>query len=70
MMDRIAWRFPSVVVLDPKSAFCPSEHCITSDNDGLYFRDVGHLTNAGSDFLVSSMRTQLVAALASLGATK
>lgn len=64
MIDRIAARYPSIVVIDPKSVFCPQEDCTVEGPDGLYFRDVMHLTNAGSRYIVERLRAELTAALA------
>lgn len=64
MVERLKAAAPSIVTVDPKLQFCSSEKCLTADEHGLYFRDSDHLTNAGSDFLIQSIREVLLAALA------
>lgn len=64
MLDRLAARFPSLVVIDPKPELCPGEVCVTGNASDLYFRDAEHLTNVGSDFLIGRLEQQLSAALA------
>jgi peptidoglycan/LPS O-acetylase OafA/YrhL len=63
MIDRVAARFPSMILIDPKPVFCPREACVVEGPDGLFFRDVMHLTNAGSRFLVDALRPQLTPVL-------
>jgi len=64
MLDALAVRYPSMVVIDPKAHFCAQEKCTVSGPDGrLYFRDTTHLTNEGSAFLIDQVRDTLVKAL-------
>ena len=64
MIDDISAKRPSVIVVDPKSHFCDAKRCILFTDEGrLHFRDQTHLTNEGSLFLVTSMRTAIQAAL-------
>jgi peptidoglycan/LPS O-acetylase OafA/YrhL len=61
MFDRVARDFAGVVTVDPKAVFCPHRKCEYKGADGLYLRDVAHLTNAGSDFLVRGIASALLA---------
>lgn len=63
LIERLAARFPGVVTIDPKAVFCAAEACTIRGDAGLYFRDTDHLTNAGSTFLIASVRETLLKAL-------
>ncbi len=65
MIDEVVAGFNGAVAIDPKPLFCDAAGCATHDDSGgLYFRDAGHLTNAGSDFLIGRAKEQLLQALA------
>lgn len=55
--------FPTLTILDPKPPFCSEESCTVRIQDAPLFRDTAHLTNEGSDFLISRLRPALMAAL-------
>lgn len=63
MLARAAAAAPSIVLVEPKAVFCREEACKVREGDTLLLRDSVHLTNAGSDFLVSGLRDRLVEAL-------
>jgi peptidoglycan/LPS O-acetylase OafA/YrhL len=63
MINRLRDRFPGLVVLDPKTAFCALENCKVVDNGVPYFRDQSHLTNEGSAFLIGRLAPQLLTAI-------
>jgi hypothetical protein len=46
-LDGVA-KEPGVTVLYPHTILCPAERCRISDNDGVYYRDSHHLTQAGA----------------------
>jgi peptidoglycan/LPS O-acetylase OafA/YrhL len=47
----------------PLVLFCAQEACVTRDARGLFFRDPAHLTNAGSEFLITHVQDELLAKL-------
>jgi peptidoglycan/LPS O-acetylase OafA/YrhL len=63
MIAELAARFPSVMTVDPKPAFCPAEPCTTQQGDTFLFRDTAHLTNEGSMFLIDRVSDRLLSAL-------
>jgi peptidoglycan/LPS O-acetylase OafA/YrhL len=63
LVDDLVAHFSLVSGIDPKTVFCQTEPCTTANADGLFFRDTSHLTNAGSAFLISSVREKLLAGL-------
>lgn len=63
MIDDVARGVAGATVIDPKMLFCSSARCVTQGDNGLYFRDIEHLTNAGSVFLIERMKPELLAAI-------
>ena len=60
LIDNVASAFPPSITIDPKLLFCPGEPCTTSGEDGLFFRDPDHATNAGSLFLIGRAKDILL----------
>jgi peptidoglycan/LPS O-acetylase OafA/YrhL len=63
MVESLRREAPGLVILDPKSAFCPDETCTVKIGDELLFRDSVHLTHAGSRHLIGRLEDPLIAAL-------
>ena len=52
--------FPQVRRFDLASAICDEEHCWAMKDGKLLYRDAGHLSNDGSDFVAEKLWPEMV----------
>ena len=48
LFDSLSGEFTGVRVIDPSINFCNSENCLGGENDVVWYRDSGHISNAGA----------------------
>lgn len=63
MLRNLVTAFPGLTILDPKTSFCDTTHCVVRDNGLPFFRDTAHLTNKGSAYLIDKLKPALISAL-------
>lgn len=51
LFERMKASYPTLVVIDPRSVLCSGEHCTTAYKRVPFYRDTGHMTDYGSDWL-------------------
>ncbi|MDP3562473.1 MAG: acyltransferase family protein [Legionellaceae bacterium] len=56
MVHSILKDFPNVMVYDPVEDMCDNKQCWGMKNEKILYRDIDHLSNEGSVFLVEKMR--------------
>ena len=56
LVNSILKDFPKVMVYDPTNDMCDSNQCWAMKDDRIFYRDVDHLSNEGSIFLIEKMQ--------------